>query len=382
MRNDNNFKKSATIGEFTIGMRRDGSIDVLIDGEPFSGKVKGLLRDEIAPEAGFDVDHKWTTRQLGSKLIDHINSSKDPDKFTGWSRELYEQEMKELPKIKAYGDALNKRDANRLSGDIGHFIKQCKASAELRECGLAEDDKTTVMSDLSKQVFDDINSFLQCSLQKPKPFSNERDLQMHLVKYLMKKYTVDIEYHVPSGLINDLIKGNLDEYPWKQVRSDKPQEMYVDIVVSDETEYVPIELKYKKKEIKGKLELFGKSFKSNYVILKNDGAQLFGRYGFWKDVRRIEFLAEKFDKVRTGIVVFVTNDDNYNKESKGIGEKFNMGDGSSKYNKIDLSCSWFFDPSSTKKSYQTSPDFKLKRPKEVTWSSINGFQWAIVVVDK
>lgn len=139
MRNDNNFKKSATIGEFTIGMRRDGSIDVLIDGEPFSGKVKGMLRNEIAPEAGFDVDHKWTTRQLGSKLIDHINSSKDPDKFTGWSRELYEQEMKELPKIKAYGDALNKRDANRLSGDIGHIIKQCKASAELREFATVKD---------------------------------------------------------------------------------------------------------------------------------------------------------------------------------------------------------------------------------------------------
>ncbi len=35
--------------------------------------TKGALR-EIAEEAGFTFDPDWTTRQFGTKLIDHLNS--------------------------------------------------------------------------------------------------------------------------------------------------------------------------------------------------------------------------------------------------------------------------------------------------------------------
>ena len=77
MKNNNDYKKSATMDEFTIGVRMDGSIEVLIDGKPFHGNVRGLLRDEIARRLNFDVDPNWNTQQLGSKLIDYINQYRD-----------------------------------------------------------------------------------------------------------------------------------------------------------------------------------------------------------------------------------------------------------------------------------------------------------------
>ena len=76
-RNNNNetsrYKKKATIGKFTIGISPDNSVGVLIDGNPFLGDVKGLLRDEIAPMVQLNVDSKWNTQQLGKKIIDNIN---------------------------------------------------------------------------------------------------------------------------------------------------------------------------------------------------------------------------------------------------------------------------------------------------------------------
>jgi len=71
------YKKKATIGKFTIGIRDDNSVEVLIDGNPFLGDVKGLLRDEIAPMVGLRVDPRWNTHQLGSKLVDTINGAGD-----------------------------------------------------------------------------------------------------------------------------------------------------------------------------------------------------------------------------------------------------------------------------------------------------------------
>ena len=72
---NNDYKKTAIINEFTIGVRPDNSIEVLIDGKPFHGNVARLLRDEIAPLVSFDVDSKWNTQQLGRKLVDAVNST-------------------------------------------------------------------------------------------------------------------------------------------------------------------------------------------------------------------------------------------------------------------------------------------------------------------
>lgn len=221
----------------------------------------------------------------------------------------------------------------------------------------------------TQQVLNDIHDFLK---HNGKLFANERDLQMNLAAYLKctRQYDVEVECHVPSDILSSLIPQSLSErciyYPWFQINSDKPQEMYVDIVVSNGEEYVPIELKYKKKELKGKLVLFGQDMGAG-VILKNNQAQDFGRYEFWKDVRRVELLVKSFENVKNGIVLFVTNDEAYKTASVAgtNSEHFAMGDGTDTYHK-DTNCCWPFNPLDTK-SYKSCPCFYLEEEHDVNW---------------
>ena len=60
--------KIAEIGEYTITKRDSGSIESY----RVYDNTKGALR-EIAGSIGFKFDSEWTTRQLGSKLVDEIN---------------------------------------------------------------------------------------------------------------------------------------------------------------------------------------------------------------------------------------------------------------------------------------------------------------------
>ncbi len=77
-RNNNNdetsrYKKEASIGNLTIGIRPDNSVELILDGRIFNGNVMRFLRDEVAPRVGLSVDPRWNTHQLGSKLVDFIN---------------------------------------------------------------------------------------------------------------------------------------------------------------------------------------------------------------------------------------------------------------------------------------------------------------------
>ena len=94
-------------------------------------------------------------------------------------------------------------------------------------------------------VIDDICTFL--AQPRTIPFMNERDLQMHLAIFLTATThydRVEVEYYVPKVTL-----GN--GYVWEN-------EMKVDIVVVREGEYVPIELKYKTREIPGiNIDRFG-----------------------------------------------------------------------------------------------------------------------------
>ena len=51
-----------------LSVQESGSIEVY----RVYDNVKGALR-EVAEKEGFEYDPDWTTRQLGSKLIDFIN---------------------------------------------------------------------------------------------------------------------------------------------------------------------------------------------------------------------------------------------------------------------------------------------------------------------
>lgn len=60
--------KQVQMGNYFINMLDNGSVETYRAYD----NTKGALR-EIAEKIGFEVDQTWTTRQLGSKLIDAIN---------------------------------------------------------------------------------------------------------------------------------------------------------------------------------------------------------------------------------------------------------------------------------------------------------------------
>lgn len=65
-------KKSATHKDYTIVVMKDNKV-VVGKGDDFFDNTKAALR-EIAGEVGFQFDTNWTTQQLGSKLVDFLNS--------------------------------------------------------------------------------------------------------------------------------------------------------------------------------------------------------------------------------------------------------------------------------------------------------------------
>ena len=133
----------------------------------------------------------------------------------------------------------------------------------------------------------------------------ERDFQMHLATWLRNSANhyddVDVEYYVP--------KTELDNYIWDS-------ELRLDIVVKKDGEYCPVELKYKTKKVERQISRFDEMLDDKVVVMKNQGAQDLGMYDFWKDVRRVELVRNRFKNVKGGLAVFVTNDQLYTKASR------------------------------------------------------------------
>lgn len=140
---------------------------------------------------------------------------------------------------------------------------------------------------------------------------NERDFQMRLALSLINSECyddVDLEYHLPVGQ-----KFRFDD-DYKNWDTEKPS---IDIVVRKGCEYVPIELKYKLQAVSGNITRFGEEAeKKDISIITNQAAQNLGRYAFWKDVKRLELVKKHYAAVNNGIVVFLTNDATYLKESE------------------------------------------------------------------
>lgn len=200
------------------------------------------------------------------------------------------------------------------------------------------------MYDLRESVLKDIEVFLKVNHTF---FTNERDFQMKLAVFLKEqgKYEdIEVECYIPVDyFLRDYSSEKKDKYyPWKRAfcKNGERQEMYIDIVVRKGYEYVPIELKYKTKGAGGILRRFGKEIKETNT-LKEQGAQDLGRYGFWKDVHRIELVKDWFQNSQVainGIVIFLTNDKSY-RYCDGKNTKYwnyNMSEGSKK----EKECSW------------------------------------------
>jgi hypothetical protein len=100
--------------------------------------------------------------------------------------------------------------------------------------------------DIVKQ---DISKFFK---KNTKLFFNEREFQMYLATYLLGEYDeVFVEYYVPKSIFKE------EDYVWES-------ELYLDIVVRKEDEYLPIELKYKTKKEKISINRFGENLGKDF----------------------------------------------------------------------------------------------------------------------
>ena len=221
------------------------------------------------------------------------------------------------------------------------------------------------MATLVDLVRRDVFAFLESNNEL---LFNERDFQMHLATWLRNSDNnyddVDVEYYVPSQV--------LDNYIWKS-------ELRLDIVVKKDGEYCPVELKYKTKKVERKISRFDEDLTNNVVVMKNQGAQDLGMYDFWKDVRRVELVCNRFQRVKGGLAVFVTNDEFYTKGSKETSNNylFNMSAG-----KAHSRQKHWANPEST--CAKTHPNFEVEKAYSIEWHNklVDGvkFHYCIVTI--
>ena len=214
-------------------------------------------------------------------------------------------------------------------------------------------------------VRNDVCAFLESNEEL---LFNERDFQMHLATWLRNSANcyddVDVEYYVPCQ--------ELDNYVWDS-------ELRLDIVVKKDSEYCPVELKYKTKKVERKISRFDEELAGNVVVIKNQGAQDLGMYDFWKDVRRVELVRNRFERVKGGLAVFVTNDGFYTKGSKESSNNylFNMSAG-----KAHSKQKYWAKPEST--CAKTHPNFEVERKYSIEWKMREidkvGFYYCIVTI--
>lgn len=182
---------------------------------------------------------------------------------------------------------------------------------------------------------------------------NERDFQMHLATWLRNSANhyddVDVEYYVPWQ--------ELKNYVWKS-------ELRLDIVVKKDGEYCPIELKYKTKKVERQISRFDELLDEKVIVMKNQGAQDLGMYDFWKDVRRIELVRNRFERVKGGLAVFVTNDVFYTKVSKSSSNHYLFGMAG---DVTRLKQKHWLNPKST--CAETHKNFDVEQAYDIVWHS-------------
>ncbi|MBR2452356.1 MAG: hypothetical protein IKB37_04180 [Rikenellaceae bacterium] len=220
------------------------------------------------------------------------------------------------------------------------------------------------MATLIEIVRNDVCAFLESNDEL---LFNERDFQMHLATWLRNSANryddVDVEYYVP--------RQELENYIWES-------ELRLDIVVKKEGEYCPVELKYKTKKVERKISRFDEDLTGDVVVMKNQGAQDLGMYDFWKDVRRVELVRNRFERVKGGLAVFVTNDNAYTKASKTTSNNYllNMNEG------VHSRQKHWANPEST--CAKTHPNFEVEREYSIEWRTREidkvGFYYCIVTI--
>ena len=219
------------------------------------------------------------------------------------------------------------------------------------------------MTQLIDIVRQDVFAFLESNDEL---LFNERDFQMHLATWLRNSANhyddVDVEYYVP--------RSELENYVWDS-------ELRLDIVVKKDDEYCPVELKYKTKKVARQISRFDEVLPNEVVVMKNQGAQDLGMYDFWKDVRRVELVRRRFDRVNGGLAVFVTNDKLYTKESKETSNNYLFGMSAETTHPKEKH---WLNPEST--CAKTHPDFEVEQEYRIEWHNrkIDGVEFYYQVV--
>lgn len=177
------------------------------------------------------------------------------------------------------------------------------------------------------------------------------------------------------------------EYPQTKIRLeytlDFDRSIHIDIVVILDGQLIPIELKYKTKE----LDL---TLGAERYILKNQQATNLGCYNFIKDIKRIEEFKEKeMSNFKEGYAIFLTNSLIYEKGTtkssyyyefsinEGNIKKQKLVYGESKYKAIELTgeytCKWkdYFDIGKDDSKYKIfMDDTKYKNAKKFKYLAI------------
>lgn len=209
---------------------------------------------------------------------------------------------------------------------------------------------------LAAKVAYDIRSFLA---QQEELMFNELDIQIQLALYLRASGhydDVDVEYSLPNE--------SLPDYDWGS-------NLRIDLVVSRDGEYCPVELKYPTRKVTQSILRFGVDV-PEAVVMKNQGAQDIVRYNFWKDVRRMESLRKRFATIKNGIAFIMTNDPSYVRSVRNTSScaPFSTAEG----HKVGPgTVDWQNDP----KVRKNHPAFNLDGSYSLHWDSktINGIQF-------
>lgn len=181
--------------------------------------------------------------------------------------------------------------------------------------------------ELRNRAEQDIEAFFETLRSSEEPFFNERDFQVELAYYLRTTghYTaVYLEYTlgraVFDGVPHDCYPcSDLNKYPWQNEAT-----VRVDIVLELEGDFYAIELKYKIAHDKICLTRFGEQLYD--AVLRGQGAQNYGAYEFWKDVKRLELLRRRFPRVVGAMAIFLSNDNSYQSPTRrgSMSEPFSM----------------------------------------------------------
>ncbi|MCF7885439.1 MAG: hypothetical protein K9M80_03005 [Candidatus Marinimicrobia bacterium] len=145
--------------------------------------------------------------------------------------------------------------------------------------------------------------------------------------------------------------------------SKSKQSRYLDLLVKLNRNSIPIEIKYKTRELSVNLE-------DESYNLKGQGAQDLGRYDFFKDIQRIEHWIKNNNKCY-GWIVFLTNDSAYWKAPgrPNVSYKnFRMEDG----RKVSGTLTWNKNAGSGTTKNREDP-IHLKNQYPLNWKDYSSF---------